>query len=151
MLHGSTNTKSNADLRARVDSQHLSVARLGESSLVAANIRPISVGTIADVRGRVGRELDGVVARRTREVADVLERRRRSTIDDVGVEEVVGGHALGGQGAEDDGRDLHGDRRETLIFGCFWSGMVDKEGWRRSNCCYCWRCCLTRRTELQDD
>jgi hypothetical protein len=142
VLHGRANTKSDADLRARVDSQHLSVARLGESSLVAANIRPISVGTVADVRGRVGRELDGVVARGTREVADVLERRGRSTVDDIGIEEVVGGHALGSQGAENDGRDLHGDWQETLIFVWFWSGRVDKEGWRRSNCYYCWRCSL---------
>ena len=119
VLHRSTNAKSNADLGASVDSQHLSVAGLGESSLVAANIRPISVGAVANIRGWVGRELDGVVTRGTREVTDVLERRGRTTVDDVGVEEVVGRHALGSQGAEEDGRDLHGDRREMLISGCF--------------------------------
>jgi hypothetical protein len=71
------------------------------------------------VLGRVGRELDGVVVRRARELADVLEGGRGGAVDGADVEEVVGGRHLG-DGCEGEGRGLHGD----LVY-------LEKRGWLR--------------------
>jgi len=113
VLHLGVDTKAEANLRAGVDGQDLSVASLGEGTLVATDIRSIGVRAVTDIRGRVGRELDGVVGDRASEAADVLERGTGNTVADGGIEEVVGRDTLGSQGPENNGRDLHGDRQDV--------------------------------------
>lgn len=106
MLQQSTDAKLDGNVGAGIHAQDLSVAGGGEGALVADDVVPIDVGVVADVLGRVGRELDGVVVRLAGELADVLEPGRLGAIHDDLVEEVVGGSQVG-SGPEENGGSLH--------------------------------------------
>lgn len=113
VFHRSANTKSQTDFGSSIHSQDLGPSSGREGALIAANIRPIGVGAIADVRGRVGGELDGVVLGGPCEVSDVSEASLRSSVDDVSVEEVVRRRGLR-ERADEEGRDLHISGRRLL-------------------------------------
>lgn len=88
VLHGGTNTETEADVVTSIDSQSLTGTALA-CALVTSDIWSIGVRVVADVGGRVGRELDWVVCNGTSRPSDVLELGLSSTVDDVGVEEVM--------------------------------------------------------------
>lgn len=117
VLHRGADAEREGDGVARVERQDLGAARVAEGALVAADVVAVGEGAVADVLGRVGGELDGVVVRRARELADVLEGGRAGAVDGADVEEVVRGRHLG-DGCEGEGRGLHGD-----------SVYLEKRGW----------------------
>ena len=102
VLHLCANAELDAQLLTGSDLQDLSLAGVGEGALVADTITLVEHGVVADVLGRVAGELDGVVGNRTGRGADVFVRTGGNTVDNGGVEEVVGrGHL--GEGTEGDG------------------------------------------------
>jgi hypothetical protein len=115
VLELGTDSQLELDFLTGVDGQDLGLASRGERALVADDIGAICGGLVADIGGRVGRELDGVVLGRAARLADVLESRLSNTANNVGVEEVVGGGHLG-DSAKGKSRELHSDRAVTNVF-----------------------------------
>lgn len=104
VLHLSTNTELDADLRTGSNGHDLSAASVGESTLVATGIGTVDGRAITEIGSRVGGELDRVVLGRAGGSTDVLG---GGTAGNGLVEEVVGrGHL--GKGTEDNG-ELHVD------------------------------------------
>lgn len=102
VLHLRANTEFDAQLLTGSDLQDLSLAGVGESALVADTITLVEHGVVADVSGRVAGELDGVVGNGASGGTDVLVGTGGGTVDNGGVEEVVGGGHLG-DGTEGNG------------------------------------------------
>jgi hypothetical protein len=102
VLHGGADAQLDGDVGAGGNGQDLGLAGVGEGTLVADDIGAVNVRVVADIGGRVARELDGVEGRRAGGLADELVGAGRGTANDVDIEEVVGrGHL--GEGTEDDG------------------------------------------------
>jgi hypothetical protein len=118
VTHLSTDTELEGDHITSLDIGDLSVGTGGGGTLVADDVLAISERVVADIGGRVGGELDGVVLGRTGEVTDVLERSRVLAVDGGDVKEVVGRGDLR-KGSKGESRELHFERFEKL-------GMVEK-------------------------
>jgi hypothetical protein len=114
VLHPGTDTELHTDLGASGDLENLGLAGIGEGSLVADNIITIGERVVTNVLSGVGRELDGVEGSSTSELADELPLLRRSTVDNVDVEEVVGLSQLSQSGESESGR-LHCGVRIRLV------------------------------------
>jgi hypothetical protein len=91
---------------AALDLKNLSVAAGSGGTLVADDVLAISERVVADVGGRVGGELDGVVLGGTSEVTDVLEGLGLGTVESADVEEVMGRGDLR-EGNEGESGELH--------------------------------------------
>jgi hypothetical protein len=113
VLEFGSDSKLEFDLVTGVDGHDLSVTGL-RATLVADDIGAIGGGSIADIGLRVGGKLDGVVLGLAARLANVLEGRLRGAVDNVGVEEVMGGRHLG-DGGDDKSRDLHSDRAVMIV------------------------------------
>jgi hypothetical protein len=96
-----------ADLIAGLHSQDLGAASTAEGALVAARVGAVDGRAITEIGRRVARELDGVVLRLPAGLADVLVGGLGDAVDDVRVEPVVGGDAVGHEGAEQERGELH--------------------------------------------
>jgi hypothetical protein len=113
VLEFGSDSKLELDLVTGLDGQDLS-ATGPRATLVADDIGTIGGGSIADIGRGVGGELDGVVLGLAARLANVLEGRLRGAVDNVGVEEVMGGRHLG-DGGDDKSRDLHSDRAVMIV------------------------------------
>ena len=106
VLHLGLDTELHTDLGASGDLENVGVAGIGEGALVADDVLAVDVGVVTNVLSRVGRELDGVEGSGAGELADVLPWLSTGTVDDVGLEEVMGaGHV--GEGADSESGGLH--------------------------------------------
>ena len=109
VTHLATDSELEGDHITGLDIGNLSGSTVAGSTLVADDVLTISERVVADIGGRVGGELDGVVLGSTGEVTDVLERSRVLAVDGGNLEEVVGRSDLR-EGSESDGRELHFER-----------------------------------------
>lgn len=106
VAHLGTDSKLEGHDIAALDLKDLSVTTGSGGTLVADDVLTISERVVADIGGRVGGELDGVVLGGTSEVTDVLERLRLDTVESADVEEVVGRGDLR-EGSEGESGELH--------------------------------------------
>lgn len=106
VAHLSTDSELKGDHITTLDLKNLSVGTGLGAALVADDIITVNEGVVADVGGRVGGELDGVVLGRTGEVTDVLEGLRLGTVESGGVEEVMGRSNLR-EGSNGENGELH--------------------------------------------
>lgn len=113
VAHLATNTELEGDHITSLDIGNLGRGTLGGGTLVADDVLTISERVVADVGGRVGGELDGVVLGSTGEVSDVLERSRVLAVDGGNLEEVVGRSDLR-EGSKGESRELHVERLRVL-------------------------------------
>jgi hypothetical protein len=113
VLEFGSDSELELDLVTGLDGQDLSATGL-RATLVADDIGAIGGGSIADIGRGVGGELDGVVLGLAARLANVLEGRLGGAVDNVGVEEVMGGRHLG-DGGDDKSRDLHSDRAVMIV------------------------------------
>jgi hypothetical protein len=111
--HLRANSELELDFITSIDGQDLSVAS-SSSTLVAADVRAVGEGSIADVGSGVGAELDGVVLGRPGRLSDVFECGLSNTTDDVCIEKVVSARELG-DSAKGKSRELHSDRAVTNV------------------------------------
>jgi len=105
---GGINSQGSADLIASVDGQNLGLGSRGKGTLVATDIGTINERAITDILSGVAGELGRVVCDRTSRLANILEGGLLNTIDDVRVDEVMGGGHLG-DGGNEESRELHFD------------------------------------------
>jgi hypothetical protein len=132
VTHLSTDTELEGDHITSLDIGDLSVGTGGGGTLVADDVLAISERVVADIGGRVGGELDGVVLGSTGEVTDVLERSGVLAVDGGNLEEVVGRSDLR-EGSESDGGELHFERlvvedgRKIAWFAGDWLVIVVNE------------------------
>jgi hypothetical protein len=132
VTHLATDSELEGDHITSLDIGNLGLATSASGTLVADDVLTISEGVVADVGGRVGGELDGVVLGSTGEVTDVLERSGVLAVDGGNLEEVVGRSDLR-EGSESDGGELHFERlvvedgRKIAWFAGDWLVIVVNE------------------------
>jgi hypothetical protein len=109
VAHLGTDSELEGDHITTLNLKNLSVGTGLGSALVADDVITVNEGVVADVGGRVGGELDGVVLGRTGEVTDVLEGLGLGAVESRGLEEVMGRSNLR-EGSDGEGGELHVER-----------------------------------------
>lgn len=109
VTHLGTDSELEGDHITTLDLKNLGVGTGLGAALVADDIITVDEGVVADVGGRVGGELDGVVLGRTSEVTDVLEGLGLGTVESGGLEEVMGRSNLR-EGSNGENGELHLER-----------------------------------------
>lgn len=114
MLHRCTDSKLEANFVTSIDGQHVRV-RTRRCTLVASDVWTIGKRAVANVRSRIGGELDRIELRGAGGLADILVVWLLDPVDNVGVEEVMRVCHLG-NGAENNSRELHSGRAVMVLF-----------------------------------
>jgi hypothetical protein len=109
VTHLGTDSELEGDHITTLDLKNLSVGTGLGAALVADDVITVNEGVVADVGGRVGGELDGVVLGRTGEVTDVLEGLGLGAVESRGLEEVMGRSNLR-EGSDGEDGELHFER-----------------------------------------